>query len=182
MKRKEIIELLQYSKFKRGTYVEFKNYAKLPDTVDDWFKGVVNSLFYSVNRKALVLCGNSETENSEFLSKLLPKELEGCYASAQNPELYYYDKLIINYDFEGSAKAGKYIISDNFKITEAYTEFPVTEKRLASYCTTALTPKYFHMKRRFIVVEDFNVNLDIFNFINKLELWSEIFYLYNKNL
>jgi len=146
-------------------------------SIDEWFFGVIQSLFYKPNRNLLLLVGNPGIGKSEFLRRLFPqKEMFVDTSSSYDViKKFFYEKLIIDFDAhtEVSKSALKTALaSDGFKIIEG--NLPVCEKRLASFCSTSNTPP--RSLRSTIVLQLESIDKIRFNSIDKLKLWIEIFH------
>lgn len=144
--------------------------------LDLWFEGVIKSLFYQPNHYLLVLEGEDEFENMKFFMNLLPNTL---WYSNQN-KLHgqsIYSELITFVEFEYQ-KQQKILEEDNFIVYEENARaliHPGTDKRLCSYCTT--TNKWRYPQRKNVIVLSLeSIDWELYNSIDKLELWKEIFF------
>lgn len=178
--RDTIIEILD-----NGKNYEFShNYEKLKlslnlnkedyNTIDVWFMGVINSLYYNPNHVALALVGSQGNGKTYFFENMFPKEMSSLYSDVLVPSLY--TCLVTNIEFTKNLLS--IIKEDNFIIYEENARaliHPATDKRLTSYCTTSNHWPYH--KRKDVIDIAFN-GLDryIFDSIDKLELWREIFF------
>lgn len=148
-----------------------------------WFKGVIESLYYRPNKYVLVLEGKGGIGKSEFFRHLLPENVYFKYSDsyyAHEIKKYAYNCLLIDLVFE------KHMLNipteENF-IVEPFCgtsdvpgerRYASTNKRLASYCST--TNKWQYPPRKnFIVLKLESINQELFNSIDKLQLWIEIF-------
>jgi hypothetical protein len=131
--------------------------------IDDWFRGVIHSLFYRPNRTALVFVGN-EVTNSMFFRNLVYDKI---LYSENHKDIY--DCLVLDYTFNKHSLA--YPSRGNF--TVSLGEYPC-DKRLASYVSTEFTWS-FPKRKDFIVIEVDEINWTLFHTINRKQLWIEIF-------
>lgn len=173
MTRETIIRDLDRTVKTGSLYDDLKSciitHGKLNDRIDQWFEGMINSLYYKPNKLALVLEGN-EVYNTAFFSGLL-------YDRSLYSEFDFgkpiYENLIIDLEFDKTNMS--YPSRDNF--TVIFGEYPC-DKRLASYCSTA--SKWVYPKRNdFIVIPVIEINWNLYNSIDKRELWIEIFNKFN---
>lgn len=147
--------------------------------VDEWFKGVIESLYYRPNKNVLVLEGEQGIGKSWFFSNLMPKRVPYTnnfwYVDAGSItfEKYLYSTLITDLEFE---KLTLWLPTEENFITYHMFDMdkPVADKRLASYCST--TNKWVYPPRKnFIVLHLESINQELFNSIDKELLWIEIF-------
>lgn len=195
MERKQIIKLLNKN------YPLFRNYDNLKsclilnpdekssneDKIDIWFEGIIKSLRYKVNHTILALVGDI-TGKTKFLRKLFPEikdQPNAFYADTFTKEdlkAYMYTKLVINNEF--THKTLDIANNDNFnvlpftpgKLIRFGDAVEVTDKRLASYCTTSSVWPY-PQRKNVIVLHLLDINWGLYDSIDKLLLWIEI---YNK--
>lgn len=157
--------------------------------LDLWFKGIINSLYYRPNKYVLVLEGKYTSVYNMFLSRMF--EPNKCQF-IDSGEGSIYDALIIcknfyknelNIPMEDNFVVNKEISKLHFEYESPedfannlmkVTGFSSCDKRLASYCST--TNKWQHPPRKnFIVLKLESINQELFNSIDKLQLWIEIF-------
>lgn len=135
--------------------------SEMDSRIDDWFKGVIHSLFYRPNKAALVFVGN-EVSNSMFFRNLVYDKL--LYSDNYND---MYDCLILDYTFNKYNLV--YPSRGNFTIS-----LGECDKRLASYISTEFS--WSHPKRKdFIIIEVNEIDWALFHTINRKQLWIEIF-------
>jgi hypothetical protein len=131
--------------------------------IDEWFSGIISSLYYRPNKLALILEGNVMLNNNFITNIMYNREL--CTDCIDN----MYCSLILDLSFD------KYNLNypsrANFTVTHG--EYPC-DKRLASYVDTKLS--WVYPKRKdFIVIPVVEIDWKLFNSINKKKLWIEIF-------
>lgn len=151
-----------------------------------WFKGCIDSLYYKPNMMFLNLVGEKGIGKTEFFRRLIPWEMAQYYVETID-EKYYYDKLIVQIDdFRMNSRMKKKIVNeesiwyeDNIKALKA----PSINKRLCSYCGTAnrscVNPGDYFPKN-IIQFEIKSIDFDMYNSIDKLKLWKELFYTFKK--
>jgi len=162
-----------YSQLKQCIELDWEKFpirsdsVELENRIDNWFKGIINSLYYRPNKLVLVFKGEHGIGKKRFFNGLLPVPHICQYYEKANVYLYYnllfrieFTKRILNIPNE-----------ENF--TVSLGEYPC-DKRLASYCST--THKWnFPQRKNFIIVPVKNINFELFNSIDKELLWIEIF-------
>lgn len=165
-----------YYKFK--TCIKFEDgvttdsFGRNLDTlIDDWFDGVIHSLFYRTNRKVLILVKQDCDDCFQFLSEMMyNKELFLSIALRETKSIY--SSLICEYTF---TKNSLNIASeDNFVVNDSKDSYPIVDKRLCSYCN-AVSKWVYPERKNFIVLKVKSIDFDTFSSINKLDLWIEIF-------
>lgn len=147
--------------------------------IDDWFKGIIGSLYYMPNRKVLIL---EQKENNIFPSLLkslvfFDKNLVfDSYPPISEDDIYLNLIMYVEFDKRNLDISER----DNFKLYQENilkSIKPSCDKRLASYCTT--TEKWVYPQRKnHIVLQLKEINWELFNSIDKLELWKEIFRMF----
>lgn len=174
MIRDEIIKLLDYydTSWHPNYSTLLESIGVHGDELDPWFKGVIRSLFYEPNHTVLILEGPQGIGKTRFFQHLLPNmnwwtQLRDCNS--------IYGKLIIDFEFE--KKSLIVPNDDNFTIYDENAKKqvpPAADKRLVSYCGT--TQKWVYPQRKnFIVHFVEKVDFELYNSIDKLNLWREIF-------
>lgn len=137
--------------------------------IDFWFSGIIGSLYYKPNKYVLVLEGEQCIGKTEFFRRLSPNY---SWYSDCDDKTNVFEFIILDTEF--TKRMLNLPICEDFTIRYPYTTAPVTDKRLASYCTT--TNDWVYPKRKnFIVLHVNSIYQELFNSINKLELWKEIF-------
>lgn len=175
--RKEIIaQLDKHAEF--GHYQALKSCLILQDeftttsgpVVDDWFKGIIQSLFYRPNKYVLVL--EYQDDLKWFFRDLLPVKTWYCehYIYAEHNSTGCYDHLINNCVFERNVL--NVPIRDDGIVVKINDEWEF-EKRLWSYCTT--TDNWRYTRSNFILLRLEEINRELYNSIDKQKLWIEIF-------
>lgn len=169
--RQEIIKTLSEPILVRGGYEQLMSCVSGEvSEFEEWLKGVKYSLLkYKCNRILL------EVKHCENLMKSLVPFQDWIFTNIQSKEASYfpqkesvdvYTSLICIKDII----TNKELMSDNFRILSTdgsrvlkmgeHVEYPIADKRLCSYATEGFRVKV--------------AKTDIFNNINKLELWKEI--------
>jgi hypothetical protein len=165
--REKIIMELSVTPETTGLYDKLKSCIvtedELDPRIDDWFKGVIHSLFYRPNKLALILEGD-ELHNSLFLRNLL---YEKRLYSENHKDIY--DCLLLDFLFN----KGNITYPSRGNFTVILGEYPC-DKRLASYAGTERS--WVYPKRNdFIVIPVVDICWEMFHTINKKQLWIEIF-------
>lgn len=163
--------------------------------LDDWFRGVIESLYYRPNKYVLVLEGKQGIGKTYFFRRLFPRVWdELClYTEIFNSDLIHYliyDNLTVSFDEGMSKKDLNLPNEDNFKVNEDISKlhfeyesnedfvnnlltvhgFSSCDKRLASYCCT--TNKWqFPQRKNYIILHLESINQELFNSIDKELLW-----------
>lgn len=177
-KRKEIVEALNKPMLTTDLYEELKLCINLNSVfeqnincIDDWFYGVISSLFYQVNNKSLILCGKQGIGKTEFVRNLLPQKK--WFSEASPDKANVYESFILDCS-EWENKDISFVLSSEQFIIQ---ENPVcANKRLANlvYTTNINIP----VGRRGIALYIESIDWIRYNSIDKEKLWIEI---YNKN-
>ena len=183
--REQIIEQLDVSPIYQGEYNKLKLCLKtkegiIDSNIDLWFEGIIQSLFYKPNHYLLVIESSDESLVSTFFEKMFPENFPrfsiGCgYIDHLKNCLYDYLLYHISFDYQ---KQQDIIEEDNFIVLEENAKQlkePGTDKRLCSYCTT--TQKWRYPQRKNVIVLSLeSIDWELYNSIDKLELWREIFF------
>lgn len=183
MIREEIIKYLDKQVEKYSLYYQLKSCIEYTNCVqhdgrntdtliDDWFKGVIDSLYYRPNHFALVLKGNNQ---GDFFRDLLPEPIPRLIAGCTNIKyLSVYTPLIIEYEFEKTTL--DIVMQDNFDVLyqSGFDTLPSAVKRLSSYCSITNTWPY-PPRKSFIILDVVDINQELYNSIDKYLLWIEIF-------
>ena len=179
--REQIIEQLDKS-YTPPAEGEFTHYELLKECLktkegssgymDLWFEGVIKSLFYQPNHYLLVLEKKEwHGLETEFFRLLSP------FPMNFTREHGLYSSLILCHDFQYQ-KEQDWMEEDNFIILEenvSKLKHPGTDKRLCSYCTT--TEKWRYPQRKNVIVLRLeSIDWELYNSLDKLELWREIFF------
>jgi len=166
---------------------------------DMFIKKWLTSLMASVNGKhsplVLVLVGGQNTGKTEWFRRLLPNELKAYYAEdkldqGKDSEILMTKKLIIMDDeMGGKSKAesktlNRLTSSQTFSIREPYGVVSVDLNRLAMLCGTTNYEGVLSDptgNRRMLPIRVLSVDFELYNSINKTDLFYEIYHLYNEN-
>lgn len=194
MNREEIIKYLDKPFEQKGLYNFLKSCINLQKVhtddliqqkweqdcfkgIDEWFKGVIQSLYYRPNHYALILINGDN-----FFRDLFPqKEMYiDCHANYTTRSEFMYDRLVLEIEFFKNTlnivENDDFVVKDNneppgFKVGDSYF---ITDKRLASYCSiTNIWP--YPVRSHFIVLNIESINWVMYNSIDKHLLWIEIF-------
>jgi hypothetical protein len=179
--RKDIIYFLDRKSTTDTLYDELKCCLILDETspqnidsVDPWFKGVIQSLFYNPNENILVLFGDQAIGKTEFFRRLLPKPDWFSHSRepyGRHPNIYKH--LLVDMTDYDTSLVKDIASNDGFVINSNTKE---TNKRLASVCYTSNSiGSGFLNRRRSICLFLKNIDKIRFNSIDKTKLWIEIF-------
>jgi len=182
--RKEIVTLLSQTPTQTGLIDELLSCIETTgnkESIEQWLRGFVYSLFYKPNNIMLVLKGEKGIGMGYFLKYLMPVD-EWATDNMIWPrqiDSVVYNKMVamIRLEFRADIKVmNKAVLSDYFKVSDELP--PEVDKRLASFCSIVydnILPK----EGKFILqLEVLSVDIEKFKQINKLELWREIFAKY----
>ena len=166
---------------------------------DLFIKKWLTSLMASINGKhsplVLVLVGGQNTGKTEWFRRLLPDQLKAYYAEdkldqGKDSEILMTKKLIIMDDeMGGKSKAesktlNRLTSSQTFSIREPYGVVSVDLNRLAMLCGTTNYEGVLSDptgNRRMLPIRVLNVDFELYNSINKTDLFYEVYHLYNEN-
>ena len=157
-----------------------------------WLLGIVASAHGFHSPLLLVLCGGQGTGKTEFFRRLLPEGLSKYYAESKldagkDDEILMTQKLLIVDDEMGGkskqeAKKIKELTSkDSFTLREPYGRKNVTLKRLAVLAGTTNDEAVLNDptgNRRIIPINVKSINHGLYNSINKLDLFMEVYALF----
>lgn len=151
-------------------YQTLKNTLNTDNVVDEWFSGVIKSLFYRPNQKLLVLCGNNA---EKIIENILPPDISKLYTLENvTTDDILYSTLIYNTYFE-SKRDFLRIKNHNFVITDE------PDKRLCSYVSTV--DKWTFLPRKDVIVVDVNnVEFEQYLLIDKMSLWRQLYKTYKQ--
>ena len=159
-----------------------------------WIVSIVSSAHKVHSPLVFCLLGSQNTGKTEFFRRLFPKELMNYYAESKldkekDDELLMTENLIIMDDELGGkskqdAQKLKNITSKQyFSLRRPYGDHNEKILRLAVLCGTS---NYHEVlsdstgNRRIIPIEVFDVNKELYNSIDKKELFMEAFDIYKK--
>ena len=146
--------------------------------IDEWFKNCIHSLFYKPNHTRLILVGPQNIGKTQFFRMLLPDELKSFYS--ENSTDIYNKFIDCDDDFSIKSSSKKKLSHTGFKVLKENAfmpGMPVADKRLINYCGT----RNHSMKdspRHNICIEIESINIELYNSIDKLKLWQELFAMY----
>lgn len=141
------------------------------DKIDEWFSGVIGSLFFRPNRSGLILMG----EHFDFMRSWFPDWMDADFDRSCVNETYnrMYSSLAVCIENVNITKdVYKFTQSDYFTIDSDMS----VNKRLSSFCGTSRYPKQDRFKRIHFIDVDF---IDLKDF-NKEKLWQDIFAKFKK--
>ncbi len=144
-----------------------------------WLKGVIQSLFYKPNMYCLVLEGNKGIGKTRFFYDILPDELKDLYTERKFD--YYSNLISCNQEFFHDSSAKKLVTNTGYIVYHYNIQNlkePSINMRLVSYCGTTNEFKGSLNSRRFLVIKLEDINKELYNSINKLELWRELFFMF----
>jgi predicted P-loop ATPase len=151
----------------------------------------------SINGKhsplVLVLVGGQNTGKTEWFRRLLPDDLKSCYAEdkldqGKDSDILMTKKLIIMDDeMGGKSKAESKMLnrltsSQTFSIREPYGVVSVDLNRLAMLCGTTNIEGLLSDptgNRRILPIKVLSIDHQLYNSINKVALFMEMYHLYN---
>lgn len=183
--RKLALESFRGQKPLSGNYDALKKCIITKDKVDEidtWFKGIVESVTrYKPNTRCLVFNGRLGIGKSSFFSDIFPDGLEFYTVCMNKPsDNAVYNTLITD------IKIGPGILSQTLPAHNPVTYLadcgnPTLEKRLTSFCSTWNDSKAdWKFTRRLIVINVESIDWEIYNSIDKKNLWIEIFQKFKK--
>ena len=163
--------------------------------VKKWLVGIIASVYGEPSPLVLVLIGKVlGTGKTEWLRRFLPEALRHYHAESKldrdkDDLILLTQKLIIMDDeFSGKSKKeeGKFKMltsSDIISVREPYGRRNVDLKRLAVLCGTS-NPKEVltdvFENRRIIPIQVDDINKDLYNLIDKTQLFGELYKLYKQ--
>lgn len=159
-----------------------------------WLVSIISSIHRVHSPLLLCLLGKQGTGKTEFFRKLMPKELQPYYAESKldkgtDDEILMTENIIIMDDELGGkskqdAMKLKNITSKQwFSLRRPYGEHNEKILRLAVLCGTSNYKTVYTDptgNRRVIPIEVGNINKELYNSINKKDLFMEMFRLYKE--
>jgi hypothetical protein len=186
MIRDNIISHLESVRSESGTLQQFFNCIEFEDDavlhtskMTTWFKGCIESLYYVPNRNCLILTGTQGIGKSELLRYLSPKRnWFGEFSSLTQAQQMSKDFFIVCVDGElekySKVKQMRSLcMSQEFVVLNEYTNYPMAEKRLASYCATLQEWTHPTAKSDFIIPIR-SIDFGRMNKIDRNKMWSEL--------
>lgn len=160
--------------------------------IKKWVVGIIASIYKQHSPLLLVLTGGQNTGKTEFFRRLLPEEFQPYYAESKldagkDDEILMTQKLMIMDDELGGkskqeAKRLKELTSkDYFTLREPYGRKNVRLKRLAVLCGTSNDELVLNDptgNRRIIPINIISIDHDLYNSIDKKELFLEAYQEY----
>ena len=160
--------------------------------IKKWLVGGVASVYGFHSPLLLCLTGGQNTGKTEFFRRILPEPLQIYYAESKldagkDDEMVMCQKLIVLDDEMGGkskqeAKRLKELTSkEYFTLREPYGRKNVRLKRLAILCGTSNDELVLNDptgNRRIVPLNVLSINHELYNSIDKLELWLEVYHLF----
>lgn len=164
--------------------------------LQSWLLGIIESIFdEQPNVLQLILAGKQNTGKSVFFKKLLPKPLQSYLGLSQldkgkDDELLMCQKLLILDDeYSGKSKMDAKLIkrllsAPSFDLREPYGKKNITLKRIATLGATSNETELLNDptgNRRNLIFEVIGkFNYELYNQINKEQLFAQLMYLNSK--
>lgn len=144
-----------------------------------WFKGCISSLYYILNKNCLILTGEQGIGKSELLRYLSPKrhwfaEFSSLSLAQQMSRDFFI--VCVDGELEKYSKVKQMrslCMSQEFIILNEYTNYPMAEKRLASYCAT-LQDWTHPVAKSDLIVNIKSIDFKAINSIDKNQMWAEL--------
>lgn len=159
-----------------------------------WCAGIMDAIFEKAPPLMLILLGGISTGKTEFFRRLLPDDLKRFHADSKLDEgkddsILMTQKLIILDDEmagkskKESAKFKSISSRDTFSLRRPFGRSNVDLKRLAMICAT--TNEYEVIERpsenrRMLPIEVESIDYELYNSIEKSELFMDIYYLWKE--
>lgn len=164
--------------------IEFNDEAVYEQTkILKWMEGCIRSLFYSPNKYCLILVGEQGIGKSEFLRYLSArKNWYGEFASlsqAQNLSRDFFI-LCVGNELEKYSKVKQMrslCMNQEFVILNEFTNEPVAEKRLASYCASMQEWNHPEAKTD-LIIKIKSIDFKKLNAIDRNLLWATLFKMF----
>ncbi len=159
-----------------------------------WMVGAISAVHKDHSPLLLCLLGAQNTGKTEFFRRMLPKTLQQYYAESKldkekDDELLMTENWIIMDDELGgkskqdSQKLKNITSKQWFSLRRPYGDHNEKILRLAVLCGTSNYNEILSDEtgnRRIIPIEVSNINKELYNSIDKKELWMEAFRLYKE--
>lgn len=159
-----------------------------------WLVSIISSAHKMHSPLLFCLIGDVHTGKTEFFRRLVPKELQAYYAESKldkekDDEILMCECLVIMDDEMGGkskhdTKKLKNLTSKQyFSLRRPYGEHNEKMLRLAVLCGTSNDPQVINdsfTNRRIIPVDVTGINKELYNSINKKDLFMEMFRLYKE--
>jgi len=157
-----------------------------------WLVSLIASIHGKHSPLMLILCGGQNTGKTEWFRRLLPTVLLPYYAESKldgdkDSDILMTKKIIILDDEFGgknkqeSKKLKEMTSKQTFSIREPYGRVSVDLMRLAMLCGTTNDLQVLNDptgNRRMLPIHVLGINHDLYNSINKSELFMELYNLY----
>jgi predicted P-loop ATPase len=164
--------------------------------VKKWLVSVVSAAFGKHSPLVLVLTGKQNSGKSEWFRRLMPRELrhpvdyygESKLEAGKDDEILMCQKLILmddEYAGKNKKEADRFkelTSKQKFSLREPYGRTNVDLDRLAVLCGTTNEDQILSDttgNRRILPIEVEDVDKSMYNSINKLDLFAEMYKLYN---
>lgn len=163
--------------------------------VTKWLIGIIESIHGEVCPLMLVLSGRKQnTGKTEWFRRLLPHEIRSYYAESQldkekDDEILMTQKLLIMNDEMGGNTARNFVRLKNilskktFTLREPYGKANVDLRRLAVLAGTSNDNQLLNDptgNRRIIPIQVSDIDKDLYNDINKADLFAEVYWLWKE--
>lgn len=156
-------------------------FSEVQDGLRLFFKGCIESLFYRPNKTVLVLVGPQAIGKTVWINRLFPDILDfKMYQKIYSGDKYNSPLLFVEFTKKNLSISMK----DDFVINQLEGPFePPTirtaecDKRLASYVSTS-NHWVYPQRKDFSVIYLKSIDWDLYNSIDKTELWIELFNTY----
>ena len=182
----ELPETSLYNKLKSCIIFKspnFDDYSEEGDKIEasfnNWFRGVISSLFYKPNENLLIFCGDKGIGKSYFFDNLFPDK-GNLGVSAIKTSVY--NSMILEIEHNSKANTISAIKDICFKVNKFEEGKPSCDKRLASYYITQNQKWHLPQRKDICVINVDSIDIKLFESIDKLKLWQEIFYIFKNQL
>lgn len=163
--------------------------------VTKWLIGAVATIYNDPSPLTLVLTGKGNSGKTEWFRRLLPEELQPYYAETKmddgkdDKKLLFTKWILMNDEYGGNAKDAKHFKNLSSKKKLEFRTFygrnDETMQRIAVFCGTSNEDEIVDdpttVNRRIIPVKVEKINHDLYNSVNKTDLWIEVYHLYKEN-
>lgn len=154
-------------------------FSEVQDGLRLFFKGCIESLFYRPNKTVLVLVGPQAIGKTVWINRLFPDILDfKMYQKIYSGDKYNSPLLFVEFTKKNLSISMK----DDFDVIDGknFDELPSADKRLASYVSTS-NHWVYPQRKDFSVIYLKSIDWDLYNSIDKTELWIELFNTYKLN-
>ena len=164
-----------------------------------WLVGIVANVYQNKYPNILtpIFYGPTNTGKTSFFRQLLPDELKNYFSQTDGKDfkdkdekskmcqnlLWFFDEL----DFEDAKQARQFrafVSADQYDYRPPYGAKSQKFNRLASACATSNYDDFItesEHNRRLIPIRVLEIDFELFNSIDKVQLFLELFSIYNQN-